>query len=59
MFGIAHDATGRWTAALIASLAITAVMFAVGWVAGSPGVVEDEALPTRSLVSANPPNDDS
>jgi CP family cyanate transporter-like MFS transporter len=43
MFGIAHDTTGRWTVALIASSAITGVMFAVGWVAGSPGVVEDEA----------------
>jgi MFS transporter, CP family, cyanate transporter len=52
MFGIAHDATGRWTAALVASLAITAVMFAVGWVAGSPGVVEDEASPTNALDAA-------
>ncbi len=42
MFGIAHDATGGWTVALIASLAIAVVMFAVGWVAGSPGVVEDD-----------------
>jgi CP family cyanate transporter-like MFS transporter len=48
MFGIAHDATGGWTVALIASLAIAVVMFAVGWVAGSPGAVEDDAPPTAS-----------
>jgi CP family cyanate transporter-like MFS transporter len=51
MFGIAHDATGRWTVALIASLAITAAMFAVGWVAGSPGVVEDEGSTTTGDVA--------
>lgn len=42
MFGIAHDLTGRWTLALIASLVITAVMLTVGWVAGSPRVIAGE-----------------
>lgn len=46
MFGVLHDATGRWTVALVASLAIACVMFATGWVAGAPGAVEDEASPT-------------
>jgi MFS transporter, CP family, cyanate transporter len=43
MYGILHDATGRWSVALIASLVIACVMFAMGWVAGAPGAVEDEA----------------
>lgn len=49
MFGIAHDCTGRWTAALVASLAIAVVMLAAGWVAGSPGFIEDELSPTGAL----------
>ncbi len=44
MFGVAHDVTGRWTLALIASLVVTAVMLSVGWVAASAGVIGDRAL---------------
>lgn len=42
MFGLAHDVTGRWAVALIASMAIAAVMLAAGWIAGAPGFVENE-----------------
>jgi CP family cyanate transporter-like MFS transporter len=57
MFGVVHDGTGRWTVALIAALAIAAVMLAGGWVAGSPGFVEDEVEPTETFATPTPPGD--
>jgi CP family cyanate transporter-like MFS transporter len=57
MFGIVHDGTGRWTVALVASLAIAAVMLAAGWVAGSPRFVEDEVSPTPTLVRPYRPDE--
>ncbi|HKV18027.1 MAG TPA: MFS transporter [Mycobacterium sp.] len=56
MFGIAHDHTGRWTAALVASLVITAVMLAAGWAAGTPAFVSDERPQAGGLVAAELPN---
>jgi CP family cyanate transporter-like MFS transporter len=56
MYGIAHDYTGRWTAALVASLVITAVMLAAGWAAGTPGFVSDEIPRAGGLVAAESQN---